>query len=324
MRLTPRLRLLAVVTAFAPLLLVGCAAGGAEQDEGATRTVESAYGAVEVPATVERVAAVSYDTPWQLMSVGVQPIASIDYSQWAANFTAEQLAFVQDAAVIGTFGEINYEAIAAAAPDLIVGDMYEVDQQGYERLSEIAPTVIVGGDARGDWQALTEQTALAVDRHDEWAAGRDAYETRRDEIRSEYADVISSNRWITFSLGDDATQFSVQLPTGSTGNLVVNELGMTYGPNVPLEDATGSGYASISVERVGTVFDGVTAALTFENMDGTPIPLIEDIMATDLFQQTEVAKSGHVYKLRTIVSDYDTALAWLNEVEEKVLAPLAG
>lgn len=323
----PRIRrvsLAAVV--IAALTVVGGCASTADTDTAsgsATVTVDSAYGEVAVPADPQQVAAVSYDTPWQLLSLGVTPIATIDYSQWIDSFTAEQQAGIADAATIGTYGEINYEALAAADPDLIVGVVDEVDEAAYERLSEIAPTVIVGGDARGDWMQITEELAAATGRTQTWEESKTAYETLRDQTTADYADVIAANTWINFSFGNDAGQFSVQLPTGSTGNLVVNELGLTYGPGAQIDDTDGGGYVSLPLEQLPTVFDGVTYALTFAAVDGTPYDAIEEIESSEIFQTLDVAQTGNIYAMRTSVTDYESAQDWINELVTNVLEPLS-
>lgn len=318
----PAVRL--ATAALAALMLTTLAACSAvtssnTSDPADGRTIETVYGSVVVPDNPERVAAVSYDTPWQLMSMDVVPVSAQDYGRWIDSFSTAQQKFVKGIPTIGTFGEINFEAIAATKPDLIIGEAGEVDEAAFKRLSDIAATVIVGGDSRGDWQSITEQTANAVGRTALWKESKAAFEAARDRIRTQYADVISGNSWIHFSLGDDASQFSVQQPTGATGNLVVNELGMKYGSGVPT-DYTDSGYESYPLEKLGSVFDGVTMALTFANADGTPNEAIQAIEDNDLFTRLPVAQSAHVYSLTTSVTDYVTALEWINEVEKKVLA----
>jgi iron complex transport system substrate-binding protein len=314
-----------VATAVATLSLATLAAcsstADAESTSAGTRTVDSVYGEIEVPATPERVAAVSYDTPWQLMSLDVTPVAAQDYGRWIDSFSQAQQDFVEGVPTIGTFGEINYEAIAATEPDLIIGEAGEVDEVAFDRLSDIAPTVIVGGDTRGDWGAITEDTATAVGKSELWATEKAEFEATRDHLKTDYADVISGNEWIHFSLGDDASQFSVQQPTGATGNLVVNELGLEYGPGVPTDYAD-SGYGSYPLEQLGPIFDGVTVALTFANADGSPNEAIQAIEDNELFTRLAVAQNDHVFHLVTSVTDYKTATEWLNEVEEKVLAVL--
>lgn len=316
----------AAVAAGALVMLTACGTSAATDTSPAptTRTVSTVYGDVQVPATPQRVAAVSYDTPWQLQSLDVRPVATIDYARWSNQFTPQQMDFVADAAKIGTFAEPNFEALAAAAPDLIVGTADEIDQPTYDKLAAIAPTVIASGGSRGDWQTLTERVAEATGRTDAWKADRAAYEKLRDDTRSTYRSVIDANTWVHFSFGDDTGQFSVQLPTGSTGNLVVNEMGMKFGAGASaLPDPDGRGYSSPSLEQLPTVFDGVTAALTFEQPDGTRYDGITAITDSALFRDLPVNRDGHVYYLKTVVTDYDTAQDWIREVTTNALEPLS-
>lgn len=334
---SPRMIARAAVAAVAAMTLAACAGTAPTESTGTgsastagtqsagtepgTRTIETVYGDVVVPAQPERVAAISYDTPWQLMSLDVTPVAVQDYGQWIKEFSTAQQEFVAGVPTVGTYGEVNFEAVAATTPDLIIGDEGEIDEAAYQRLSSIAPTVVLGGESRGDWQSLTEQAAQALGLSELWATQKAEFEAERDRVRTEYADVIAGNSWIHFSLGDDASQFSVQQPTGSTGNLVVNELGLQYGPGVPTDYAD-SGYGSYPLEQLGTIFDGVTVALTFANADGSRNEAIQAIEDNPLFQRLAVAQSGHVYHLTTSVTDYVTALQWLHEVESEVLAVL--
>ena len=329
MRPSPRLRVALAAAIIVPLFAVtacssaeGPSSGSGSADTG-TIVVDTVYGEVTVPTEPERVAAISYDTPWQVMSLDVPVVATIDYSQWIDGYTKEQQAYIADAQPVGTYGEINFEALAGAAPDLIVGDAYEVDEATFTRLNEIAPTVIVGGEERGDWQSLTEDLATALSVHDTWAEAKASYEARRDEVKEQYADVIAANTWANFSLGDEAGQFSIQLPTGSTGNLIVNEMGLTYGDGIPLDDEGGFGYASFALEQIGTILDGVTVGLTFQNPDGSMIPAIKDVIDSSLFQQLEIAKTGQVYGMVTNVTDYRSAEGWIDELTTKVLEPLS-
>ncbi|RIJ71342.1 ABC transporter substrate-binding protein [Nakamurella silvestris] len=263
----------------------------------------------------------SYDTPWQLQSLGVTPIAVQDYGKWIEQFTPEQQALVAGIPTIGSFGELNFEAVAAADPDLIVGDADEIDEATFKRLSEIAPTAIVKGYSRGDWQAITTALAEATGTTAAADTSRTAYESTLNRLRSEYADVIAANTWVHFSLGDDASQFSIQQPTGAIGNLVVNELGLLYGAGVPTDYSDG-GYGSYPLEQLGTIFAGVTVALYPLNSDGSISPAIKAIQDNELFKRLEVAKSGKVFGLTTSITDFVTANEWLEELEATVLSKL--
>ncbi|WP_245819449.1 ABC transporter substrate-binding protein [Rhodococcoides yunnanense] len=303
-------------------LLAGCTSGDSSDADAETRTVETVYGSIEVPASPDRVVAASYDTPWQLMSLGVKPVATQDYSSWIEEFTPAQQEFVDGLPTIGPFGEYNFEAIASADPDVIVGDADEIDQATYDQLATIAPTVVVKGDSRGDWQKITTDLASALGRDDELNDSKAAYEATLDRVKSEYADVIGGNEWAHISLGDEEGQFSIQQPTGAIGNLVVNELGLKYGPGIPT-DYTDRGYESYSFEQIPDILAGVTVILFPLNADGSTSETVQAVLDNTLFGRIPAAQAGHVYGLVSSVTDYDTADNWLGEVESTVLQPLS-
>lgn len=297
------------------------ASGDATQaDTGSSRTVDTAYGPVIVPVDPQAVAAVSYDTPWQLMSLGVTPVAVQDYSRYQTYFTPEQLAFVAEVPTIGGYGEPDLEALAAAAPDVIVGDAYEIDEAMFAQLSQIAPTVAIGGE-RGDWEGVTQALADVVGKTATWEDTRAAYTATLDRLKQQYATVIADNRWIHFSLGNSEGEFSVQQPTGATGKLVVDELGLQYGPGVPT-DWDPAGYGSYSLEQLGSVFDGVTVALYPAQVDGSTASTIQAIIDNPLFVALPVAQQHRVYGIPVGVTDYVTAVNWLAAVESQVLSQL--
>ncbi|MFJ9313909.1 ABC transporter substrate-binding protein [Pimelobacter simplex] len=315
-------RLGVALTLAAALALSAC---GSEDDapgtSGAeTRTVTSAYGDVEVPARPERVVAVSYDTPWQLQSLDVKPVATQDYGKWIDSFTAEQQAFVKGVATIGSFGETNYDAIVKADPDVIVGDAYEIDEKSYRRLSEIAPTVIVEGSFRGDWKAIVAGLAEATGAGEALREREQAYDAKVAELKEKYADQLAL-RWAAVSVGDAEAEFSVLYPTGTTGALLA-ELGAVAAPGIP-DAAPEPGYASYSLERLDEILATADVVVAPAGADGSTWEPFAAIKGNALFTALPAAKSGSVFELPYDVTDYDTALTFLDAVETTILEPLA-
>ncbi|MGG7464146.1 ABC transporter substrate-binding protein [Plantibacter sp. YIM 135347] len=310
-----------VVLSAALLSACGTSAGASTSADVPMHTIETTYGTVEVPVAPKRVVAASYDTPWQLMSLGVTPAGTQDYGKWIKEFTTAQQDFVKGVPTIGSYGETKFEAIAAIKPDLIVGDADEIDADTFKRLSSIAPTVIAKGDSRGDWATITEQLAEAVGKTDAWKQARTTYTETLTKLKTDYAEVIANNTWVHFSLGDGPGQFSIQEPTGSIGNLVVNEVGLKPGSSVP-DQKSDAGYSSYPFEQIGSVFGGVTVAIHPLNADGSLVPGIQDVLDNELFTRLPVSTEHHVFGLRTSITDYVTATEWLHELEGSVLAKL--
>lgn len=149
-------------------------AGGSDDaaDDGVLAVVDHMYGPTEVLAPEEgelRVAALGWSDAEIALALGVEPIAVHDWlgfgdethgvGPWAADL------FSEAPEVIPRAEEIDYEYIQSLNPDLIlnVNSSYEEDE--YNRLSDIAPT-ISGPEGAGNfnpgWENHTQLVADAL------------------------------------------------------------------------------------------------------------------------------------------------------------------
>lgn len=324
-RLAPIRRRTLVPLALAVLLasLTACSAGAstgeASGDVSATRAVETAYGEVEVPTEPLRVVAVSYDTPWQLAAVGVTPVAMQDYSAYADSFTASQQELIASADTVGAFFDLNIEAVLEAEPDLIVGDVLEIDEATFEQLSKIAPTAIFEGEYRGDWRAIGASVADVVGEGDAFEQAEASYDAELARVQEEYADVLA-RPWAAIGDGDVEGGFSVLYPGGSVGALFFDDLGAATTPTIPEEDGD-KGWMYISPELTTTVLGGAEIIVTGANPEGKLSDSLAGTLQTPLFTELPAAQSGSVYGVWSSVTDYGTALEWLDAVEQTVLIP---
>lgn len=121
------------------------------------RDVEGTFGMVTIPAKPERVAAVSdwYEVDY-LMAQGVSPIIygytnrwDQGLAPWLAEVGGDGLPFFD----FEGSAEVDVEALAAAAPDLIIADPY-LAEQVIDQLNGIAPTIGIPTPYSGsnDWR----------------------------------------------------------------------------------------------------------------------------------------------------------------------------
>jgi len=151
---------IAAVVAVATLALAGCSAdadsdsdgGGASGGSGAFPvSIDTKFGEVTVDQKPTRVVALGWGDAEAALALGVQPVGASDWlafgdendgvGPWAKGL------YDQAPEIIGTL-EPSYEAIAALEPDVILDTKGSGDQERYDRLTSIAPTVGVpeGGD----------------------------------------------------------------------------------------------------------------------------------------------------------------------------------
>ncbi|MGP5931570.1 ABC transporter substrate-binding protein [Corynebacterium glyciniphilum] len=312
-----------LATALTGGMLIAATACGTSDDGqsgDSLHTVDSAYGEVEVPEDPQRVVAVSYDTPWQLKSLGVTPVGTQDYSDYAQGFTDEQMDFVESAEPVGTFFDLDIEAVAAADPDVIVGDVLEVDEDIYAKLSEIAPTVIVEGETRGDWKAIVGDIATAVDAEDALAETKATYEQRLAEIQDTYRDVLDEYTFASIGPMADSANFYINYPSGILG-AVYEEVGMRTASSVPTGEFS-KGWEEYSTENIGSLLGDADVVLVPVLADGTVDPVMQEIIDNTLFRQLKAAQDGHVVEVDGLVTDYESATAYLDVIEDTILSPL--
>ncbi|MEX5299751.1 iron-siderophore ABC transporter substrate-binding protein [Kocuria sp. CPCC 205292] len=187
-RPAPRVLAPAALLAAGALVLTGCStgpaggesAGGSASAEGATgefpRTVEHEYGETTIEEAPERVATVSWVNHDVATALGVVPVG-VPTTDFGANENGSTDWF--DAALEESGAEapetyaetdgINYEAIAALQPDVILGAYSGLTQEEYDKLSEIAPVVAFPEDAVAygtSWQDSTELIGQALGREE--------------------------------------------------------------------------------------------------------------------------------------------------------------
>jgi iron complex transport system substrate-binding protein len=119
--------------------------------------VKHALGTTVINTFPERVVTIGWSGEDTLLALGVTPLAMPRYGTFASGiFPWNEEKLTQKPALLD-FG-IDYEAIAALKPDLILGVYSGINQMSYQRLSSIAPTVAYrSGPWRAGWR---EQTTI--------------------------------------------------------------------------------------------------------------------------------------------------------------------
>jgi iron complex transport system substrate-binding protein len=154
-----------------------------EEEEAATKVVETFDGAVEVPVDPQRIVALTdQNAMLPLLELGVVPIGSNgalgpdggQFFRRVEDFDTTQVTW------LGPCCDANLEAIAALVPDLIVTDQFAGSGQ-YEQLLQIAPVVRFDPHEQPIVRAL-EQWADLFDRSDRATELADAYGERLDEV----------------------------------------------------------------------------------------------------------------------------------------------
>jgi len=155
-------------------------------------TIEHAYGETEVPEFPERIVSVGYTEQDTLWALGLKPVGVTDWygdHEFASWPWADEARGDSEPTVLTTSDGLDFDAIAALDPDLIVGTNAGMTEEDYEQLAKIAPTVAHSGDYSmyfEPWTVQTLQIGAAVGLEDEAQA-------LVDDVEAQFAAARAAN-----------------------------------------------------------------------------------------------------------------------------------
>lgn len=138
----------ATVAAVTALLVVACGSPDSDDTPDAPAggafpaTVDTMFGEVTIESQPERVVALGWGDAETALALGVQPVGASDWLGFGGDGVGPWAAgrYTRPPEIIGTM-EPSFEQIAALAPDLILDTAASGEQQRYDTLTRIAPTV---------------------------------------------------------------------------------------------------------------------------------------------------------------------------------------
>lgn len=291
--------------------------------EETTRVVSTDQGEVTIPADPQRIVVLSSALAGYAFALDVPVHATIpevpgpgggDYpAVWAEDATADET-------IILPWGEdgFDYEAILALAPDLIVGGGQGFPSfqavEGYDRLSQIAPTVLVSSSL------LTWQDQLAFIAEDVFDVG-DAEQELLATYDARVAEVAAA---ITLPplpvsylvMTRDGTPYS--LPETSALPQTLAAVGLTPATVIadnPGFEAWGTGDSfELSTEQVGQVFTAPTVFAFGFNSDFTDVATLSGEL---VYSTLPAFTSGNAYDLPywAYRADYLRTMELLDHIE---------
>lgn len=125
--------------------------------------VSHMLGTTVLPREPERIITLGWSGEDAVLAFGKKPVAMTRYGSFPSGiFPWNEVKLAGEQPVLLS-GDLNFEAIAALRPDLILGVYSGIDQITYKRLSAIAPTIVYRSAPWGaDWREQTEITGEAL------------------------------------------------------------------------------------------------------------------------------------------------------------------
>lgn len=151
------------------------------------RTLDTAYGEVEVNDDPERVVTLYEGALDTALVAGVTPLGAVATrgGQSVANYLQDD---VPDIHIVGLVSELNIEQIVALQPDLILASS-RLPKEQYELLSQLAPTVVPNtqGLAPDAWKGEARLFGDALGQRDKVEEAITAVEERATELQDKVA-----------------------------------------------------------------------------------------------------------------------------------------
>lgn len=302
------------------------AASGSSAASGETRSFAADNGNVTIPVHPQRIVATGYAVPVLLESQA--PLVGIsDWSRGVSMMSPEVKKKYDTTPRVsgGAAAETNYEAIAKADPDLIVISVPKavLGDLKMDRLTAIAPVVVIAPTTPDAWKKLSERQLDAAGRQDDLKKAKDAYEAKANELKTKYAPALTKLKFGHFS--DSEAQGSDKFTreyAHSWGTNIAQDVGVNYDGHVA-KATGGSGDSSeaLSLEQITSTF-GKEDAITYTSDPSGPTPMVQKVLSSPLFAQLPAKKNNRVFPLPyTAAASYGAAMMTLDGID-KAFAPL--
>ena len=193
-----------------------------EATEATTVVVEHSLGTTEVPKNPEKVVVLDWGALDVIDSLGLETaVVGLPLSGSAPDYLSEY-ENEQAYANVGTVKEVDFEAIHALEPDMIISGGRLADY--YEELNEIAPTVLLNVDNADYFNSFKKSMNYygeIFDKEEEVATKVAELETQMTAIKEKAAEK-NAKALITLANGDSFSVYGV----GSRFGIIHNEFGI--------------------------------------------------------------------------------------------------
>lgn len=270
--------------------LAACSAPAAVDDGPADAelmaTVDTMFGEVEIPRPDGelRVVALGWSDAEMALALGVQPVAVFDWQGFGAdnNGVGPWAADLFDSApeIIERGDEsLNYEQIELLDPDVILNVRSGNDDEEWERLTEIAPTVYAPEGTAAyatPWDVQVDVVSQALGQGDAGVA-------LADDVKAQIAAAAEDNPEFAGKTVTAATKFGDAYGAYLAGDGrfdLLASLGFEQAPGVAQLESAGF-FANASVEQIGLLDADIVVVLPlgFTQAEVEADPLIASLPA---------------------------------------------
>lgn len=261
-------------------------------EEQQTQTVKHGYGVTEVPLHPQRIAVIGLEDV--ALSLEAPIVYAYDFDGYYLDDELKKLGIPLSNSADT---KPNLEAILEAQPDLILLQQYFTDQNGYDELSKIAPTIAYTPD---DWKYTIQEVGKILNREDKAQTVIQAYDNKIKEAKETIVQTVGTDKTVVYMRPSDK-DLQVFFPSF---NLVYNELGLNpdasiaefqkessddWGINTSLEKLP-----SITADYVFAIYGGSISTAEDFAMEASASTEVEKM---EVWRRMPAVKQNHVFKV---------------------------
>ncbi|MFD5557996.1 ABC transporter substrate-binding protein [Streptomyces sp. NPDC127068] len=313
-----RFVMVAAVSVAATLALSSCSAEGSTSGKGSgakTRTVTDIAGKVTVPAEPKRIVSVDFYSPAALVDLGVKPVGVVEgFDDPDPNLRPKRYYdALGKTATVGTYYELNVEAVAKQDPDMIFAETRFLRKGELKRLQGIAPVVQLDASGVGAWEDRTLMIAAAVGKADEGKRQQAVFKKRAADLKAKYGHILSKNKIAVFNHGQDQSTWGTY-PAGHFIVPVWDAVGAQFRPFTKGEHKGDVGTVSewLSLEQIGKLSNADILIHLYGMED-----FVTSLDRNKVWKNLPAVKKGLVFSSvpAAVVSSFDWGTESLGELE---------
>ncbi|MBF1014963.1 MAG: iron-siderophore ABC transporter substrate-binding protein [Lachnospiraceae bacterium] len=264
-------------------------------------TMKHAYGETVIKSKPERVVTLDWNNADAVLALGIVPVGTAR-ANWGPvtdkgllPWTEEKFKElgVDNPNVFNDLEGYDYEAVAAAKPDIIVAPYSGMDEKAYKRLSEIAPTLPFRETAwKTTWREQTEEAAEALGLKSEGEKLVSDTDAFIKETLVKYPNLAGKSVAMCYINAADLSSFSVYRTADPRG-AYLTDLGFTFPKKVEAQAKDKNAfYVQISSELAVDALSDTDIIITYGD-DKTVAALKKDA----IFSKIPAVKEGRVVVL---------------------------
>lgn len=253
---------------------------------------------VEIPVNPQRIVTIS-STP-EAVALGLKPVGAAD--NWSENLDETQKSGIES---VGSVSGLNLEKILELEPDLIIAPEKVTDEETWETLSKIAPTVV--GPFFGDALENLRYVGDMLGRLNEAEAWIASYESQINSTIEKLSGIIEEGKTaLVLQLSSKAKNGAYLYPA-STWPTIYDVLGLQLPDDAELKEMTAG--AELSLEKLAE-YDPDYIFFTSSD-DATVAELRKEFTDNTIWPTLSAAKNNHVYTMGARLSSGDAlTLEW--------------